>query len=467
MKPVNKLIYRKRRGSVLIISMIFILVFSALAVSMASLSGVNLQIADNQRKANLARASAESGLDILRFWLARVYMPGTTATNDRFNCLATRLQNDLTANGISNIPIATDVNVISIAGQENPVVLNSSAKQYFLAKIQTTDNINMLQMDITGYAGQIKRTIRVNYNFGTRAHTVFDYGVATKGALNLQGSAEIDGNIDLDAGVYIESESDANALTIIGNSHIAGDVDITNPDAAVLLQGGQASIGGETGQAAIDNHVSFGVDPVEFPVPIPTYFNHYVQNTYDPNNVLDEYENVRIPAGIGPVTFASVTLKGVIFIEVPNIVTFTGNTTITGIIVGNGSLSDNSGTNLITFLGTVNSYPVTDLPDEPQFAELKNETGTFILAPGFSASFRGDFETLNGAIAANGIEFTGNAGGTIDGSVINYSNEPMTLLGNTDLFFNRSGTVEIPAGFGPEIILHYLPEFYCEVIPDL
>jgi len=466
MKPVNKLIYLKRRGSILIISMIFILVFSALAVSMASLSGVNLQIADNQRKVNLARASAESGLDILRFWLARVYMPGTTATNDRFNCLATRLQNDLTGNGISNLPITVDVNVISIASQENPVALSSSAGQYFTAKIQTTDNINMLQMDITGYAGQIKRTIRVNYNFGTRAHTVFDYGVATKGALNLQGSAEIDGNIDLDAGVYIESENNPNALSIIGNSHIAGDVDITNPDAIVLLQGGKASIGGETGQAAIDNHVSFGVDPVEFPVPIPTYFNHYVQNTYDPNNVLDEYENVRIPAGTNPI-FASVTLKGVVFIEVPNIVTFTGNTEITGIIVGNGSLNDNSRTNLISFLGTVNSYPVTDLPDEPQFAELKNETGTFILAPGFSASFRGDFETLNGAIAANGIEFTGNAGGTIDGSVINYSNEPMTLLGNTDLFFNRSGTVEIPAGFGPEIILHYLPEFYCEVIPDL
>jgi hypothetical protein len=444
--------------------MIFILVFCALAVSMASLSGVNLQIADNQRKANLARASAESGLDILRFWLARVYMPGTTMLNDRFNCLATRLQNDLEENGISNIPITPDVNVISIAGQENPVVLNSSAKQYFLAKIQTTDNINMLQMDVTGYAGDMKRIIRVNYNFGTRQHTVFDYGIATKGPLKLQGSAEIDGVIDLDAGVYIESESNP-ALDITGNSHIAGDVDFTNPDANVILQGGQASIGGETGQAAIDNHCEFGAPPVDFPVPIPTYFEHYVTNTYDPNNVLDEYENVRIPAGIGPVTFASVTLRGVIFIEAPNIVTFTGNTTITGIIVGNGSLSDNSQTNLITFLGTVDSYPVTSLPEE--FGELRNETGTFLMAPGFGTYFSGDFVTLNGAIAANGITFGGGAEGTIAGSVINYSPQLMDLFGNSDLIFNRSGTTEIPAGFGPEIVLHYLPESYCEVIPDL
>jgi len=179
---------------------------------------------------------------------------------------------------------------------------------------------------------------------------------------------------------------------------------------------------------------------------------------------LTEYENVRIPAGTNPVFSGGLTLKGVVFIEVPNVVTFTGNTEITGIIVGDGDLSDNSGTNQIIFLGTVNSYPVTDLPDESQFSELRDETGTFLMASGFSASFGGDFETLNGAIAANGIEFFGNAGGTINGSVINYSDNPMTLSGNTDLFFNRSGTVQMPAGFGPEIILYYVADSYSEVV---
>jgi Tfp pilus assembly protein PilX len=440
--------------------MIFILVFCALAVSMASLSGVNLQIADNQRKANLARSSAESGLNVLRYWMESITIPGSPTKSERFNLLATELQNVLT----SNRPINTDVNIISIA---NPVVLNSSEGQYFTAKIQTTDNINMLQMDITGYAGQIQRTIRVNYDFKTTNSSVFNYGIATKGPLKLQGSAEIDGIIDLDAGVYIESETNP-ALEITGNSHIAGDVDFTNPDANVIL-GNKASIGGETGQAAIDNHVEFGAPPVDFPVPIPTYFEHYVTNTYDPNNVEDEYSNVRIPAGTNPIFNSNLTLRGVIFIEVPNTVTFAGNVAITGIIVGNGSLSDNSGTNLITFLGTVNSYPVTELDPvvDPQFAELREETGTFLLAPGFSAYFGGDFETLNGAIAANGITFGGNAGGTINGSVINYSPQLLDLFGNTDLIFNRSGN-SIPDGcFGPETELQYLPESYCEVIPDL
>jgi hypothetical protein len=443
--------------------MIFVLIFSVLAISIATMSGTNLQIADNQRKANRSHACAESGLDILRFWFGRIYIPGTTQPDDRFSCLANFLQTDLTVNGISNIPIAIDANCISIGSAGNPVVLYSSPAQYFSAEIQTTSDIDILQMDVTGSAGGVDRIIRVNYNFGTRAHTVFDYGVATKGALNLHGNIEMNGaNVELDAGVYIESE-DANALEIIGNSAIAGDVHITNPDATVNLQGGQATIGGDTAPEAYD-HVFKGVPPTEFPVPEPNYFRHYVQNTYDPNDVLAEYDNVIIPAGTGPISFGDVTFRGIVFIEAPNIVTFTGNTTITGIIVGNGDLNDDSGTNRIDFLGTIVSYPVTDLPEEMQFEQLRNETGTFLMAPGFSVSFGGNFETLNGAIAANGIEFFGNAGGTIDGSVINYSGNPMTLSGNSDLFFNRSGTNQMPAGFGPEIILYYVPSSYSEVV---
>jgi len=78
---------------------------------------------------------------------------------------------------------------------------------------------------------------------------------------------------------------------------------------------------------------------------------------------------------------------------------------------------------------------------------LRDETGTFIIAPGFSLSFGGAFATINGAIAANGIQFYGNAGGTIDGPVLNYSDTPMELSGNSDLFVNRSNTAQIPAGF--------------------
>jgi hypothetical protein len=283
----------------------------------------------------------------------------------------------------------------------------------------------------------------------------------------LAGNIDLAGvNISVESSVYIESAESVLALSIIGNSHIAGDVSIVNPLAAVDLQGGKAGIGGESGQDAIENHVRFGVPPSEFPEPTPGYFESFVTNVVDSNtNTTADavLENVKILAGTNPTFTGRVTLKGVVFVETPNVVVFAGSADVIGIIVGDGDISDDSAANRIEFRGDVSSRPVTDLPQTPQFAAIRNETGTFAVAPGFHLAFGGSFATLNGAIAANGIQFFGNAGGIINGSIINYSDKDMILTGNSDLYFNRSGLTEVPAGFVPEIILQYDPASYTEV----
>jgi hypothetical protein len=273
-------------------------------------------------------------------------------------------------------------------------------------------------------------------------------------------------NLSVESNVYIESENASLALSIIGNSHIAGDVKIVNPIANVLLQG-NAGIGGETGQKAVNDHVTFGVPLTDFPIPNPGHFRDYATNIVNSSTNFGTnatYENIKIVAGTNPNFTGNLTLKGIVFIETPNVVKFSGNVNIIGIIVGNGNYMDDSGTNQITITGNVTSHSVTELSDETKFAGIKNETGTFMLVPGFKAEFGGNFSTaLCGAIAANGIMFHGNAGGTIHGSVINYSDDEMTLSGNTDLYFNRSGVTEVPAGFEPEIILTYVPDSYTEI----
>src|SRR4030042_905258 len=98
MKSAQKSALPKRRGFALIISMIFVLIFSALALSMAALSGTNVQIADNLCNANRARASAESGIEIVRFWLSNIAISGTTPIEIQFYELANSLQSYLAAN---------------------------------------------------------------------------------------------------------------------------------------------------------------------------------------------------------------------------------------------------------------------------------------------------------------------------------------------------------------------------------
>jgi Tfp pilus assembly protein PilX len=49
MAPVKKTIRQKREGTILIIAMIFVVIFSTLVVSMATISVTNRQIATNQQ----------------------------------------------------------------------------------------------------------------------------------------------------------------------------------------------------------------------------------------------------------------------------------------------------------------------------------------------------------------------------------------------------------------------------------
>ncbi|MBN2128732.1 MAG: hypothetical protein JW741_04520 [Sedimentisphaerales bacterium] len=460
MKQAKSVVHARRRGAVLVLSLIFIVMFSALAVAMADISGVNVQVAENHRKLDNCRACAESGLEVVRYWMSKISMSGTTEPCYRFSTLASVLQYELA--DVNNIDPVYSGSTITLSD----VPLDSATGASFSAVLTRIDDDN-IQLDVTGHFGSLHRTIRTAYVFGTRANTVFDFGVASKGPVSLSGNVELEGlNIEVESNAYIESANDLLALSIIGNSHIAGEVQIGNALAYVDLQGGQAGIGGDTGEAALD-HVEFGVPPTEFPEMVTDEFETYALTALDPNldtSTDSTFENVRIPAGMNPTFSGHSTLKGIIWVEVPNVVTFTGTTDVTGIIVGDGEEDDFSGENVISFQGNVNSWPVDQLPEEEQYDGLHEKIGTFLIAPGFHVSFGGSFEAISGAIAANGIEFFGNAGGSINGSIINYSENDMVLSGNSDLYFNRSGLTEVPAGFVPEIILQYNPSAYSEIV---
>ncbi len=460
MAPPRSFMHRHRRGIALILSMIFVIIFSALAVSMATMTGTNVQLASNQHKVNSALCAAQSGHEIIRHYMSDVTIPGMTSPSERFAYVVSFLQQ---ACATAQLPttIYYDGSAMTMPG----VTLDSLAQSSFAAQITQVDQ-DTLQVDVQGACGQISKTIRTNYTFGTREDSVFDFGVATKGPLSLAGNILLDGvNVAVESDVYIESQNYTEALSIIGNSQIAGEVSIVNPDATVTLQGGKAGIGGETGDDAIENHVIFGAPPTQFPIPNPEEFEYLATNLVDSTTDTSSdatFENIRIEAGTDPIFSGHATLKGIVFIESPNVVVFTGTADIIGIIVADGDIYDDSGTNQLTFQGNVISRSVSELSDEPQFEDIRDLDGSFVIAPGFAVSFGGSFDTLNGAIAANGVSFFGNAGGIVRGSIINYALTPMTLTGNSDLFFNRSGIDYVPPGFIPEVVLHYNSESYSE-----
>jgi Tfp pilus assembly protein PilX len=467
--------HKKQKGIALVVAMLFVMVFSALSVAMFSMSSGNSLVASNLHKVNAARSSAESGLEVVRYYLAQAEIPGMMPQSQWFEELQSQLLSGILPSGMyADTVQGEDGEVTTVTiGTSSPVTLDGNKS--FTA--QVWDSGDRINIRVVGNASSIERKIQGSFIYGEKPepYSVFDFGVATKGPLELQGNILLAGvKVSVDSDVYIESHGYNNALDIIGNSQIAGDVKIVNPDAYVTLQGGQAGIGTDengdivTGVEAITNHVEVGAPETEFPIPNASYFEQYVTGiTIDSTtdlSALTTLDNVRIAAGTNPTFSADTQINGVLFIEQPNVVDFSGNADITGLIVGDGDYTDNSGTNEIIFRGNVSSSSVAELPES--FGDLRDETGTFMMAPGFAVSMGGAFDTLNGCIAANGVEFFGNAGGIIGGSVLNYSDEPMVLSGNSNLFFNRTGETEIPVGFEPvlNIVIKYDPSDYDEIL---
>ena len=459
MAPVNKSVHTKREGAVLIIAMIFVLIFSALAVSMAAMSGTNAQLASNQHKVDCALGSATSGLEVQRHWLTPVTMPSSTPSANYFSTIVSNLQYDLDANSISNITLENDGSIL-------PVSLDSTTGQTFTGQMRISDsNSNILEVFSTGGDAQITRTIKVEFDIEPYKWPIFNYGLATKGPLNYTGNPRTTGvTAAWEADIYIESTGSGTALSVAGNTNFHGDIMIGNP-AANASFGGDILIDGDHNQDAIDNHVFVGVDPVEFPEPDTARFGPYATGiTIDSSTDLsapgaNTLVNAKIAAGTNPVFPKGVIIQGILLIESPNVVTFASNVALQGIIVAEGDVTANPVTDRIDVLGNFASGPY---PAGVEFDAIRNEVGSSIVAPGFAMSFQGNFSTLEGVVAVSGIHFSGNVAAQIKGTIINYSDQPMIIEGNATMNFDREASTKVPAGFDTHRVLTYKPSSYDE-----
>ena len=450
----------KQNGIALIITMVVLAIISALVLSLAAISATNLQIAENRQNASKALASAHSGIEILRHFLNGI---NADIGSGCIPSIETELNNRFTAEAISNISFTRTGTQISFA----PVTIDSAGNQNFTASLLWSQlDSNTVSLSVTGSCGNFNKTTIVDFNIVSRGNSVFNYGVASKGALQMSGQAELSGvDLAIDSDVYIDGQSFGDSFSITNNASVAGNVYISAPYASYPSIGSQAEVGGESMPDACD-HIFLGTPPAQFPTPYPSFFEPFATGPEITSaTIIDScavLNNVTIKANTNPTFAGHVTINGVLFIEQPNVVTFAGQATVRGIIVGDGDVGSSEPNNKLVFSGQVECLDVSGLTGA-EFDGIKEQTGTFILAPGFSAQFSGQTTIDNGAIAASGITFTGQAGGTINGSIINYSpTQPVILSGQSSLSFHRSGTETSPAGFSPTTRLNYLPQTYAE-----
>lgn len=452
----------RQGGFAYVMALIMLALFASLAAAFAAEVNMGLRKADNQLHVSQTRLQAESGIAFYSRTLQEASLPPGVAGQEALDALAASLSAKLdgTANLVGE-SVGYDGTQISIPH----IVLDDSGNGFSAMLSLNPDQTVCLV--VRGRNGSCTRQVRLDFEVVQGKFTEFAYGVACKGKIKLAGNAQIKGaNEASEATVLGATYSDLEAARLSGSCELDGDLLISNPKAHATLIGNVAVGGASQRSGDIHDHVRIGVGDMAFPEADPSVFESFATNVVDRSTRTSgrkTFVNVRILAGTDPTFAGNITLKGVTFIETPNKVTFTGNLNIDGVIVtqdaGEGGLDDN----YLHFTGNTVTRGVESLPDQPEFAGLKELGGTFLLAPGFSAKFTGNFGTVNGAMAADEFRITGNAGGTVRGPIINWSDTPFKMTGNARVTIDRSGSSELPHGFITASGLNPLPRTYQEL----
>ena len=288
--------------------------------------------------------------------------------------------------------------------------------------------------------------------------TVFDYGVATRGQIDIGGNVKLTGLPDPELASVLSCYDTAgnNAINIHGGPVVSGDLYTSGLTADVTVGGGPV-IGGEADPTKWSEHIHRDIGVPDFPVIDTSELITYATTVVNKNDLkvtgLEtsvELSNIIIPAGLNPVVTNDVTLNGVIYIQSPNTVKFTANATINGIIITEDDPSQDFNKCSVEFAGGVQLNGVGVLG--PDYGELRDHKGTFIVAPSFSLKFGGHTESVGGVIAADQITFGGGTTGIVRGSVIGLKDLLMGLDGGCEITISPMED-ENPAGFEPVIRL--------------
>ena len=191
-----------RRGAVLIVSLIFVLIFSALAVSMATMSGTNVQLATNQHKANSALSAAQSGIECGKYVISTISLGDTglnyitlAQANQVWTDLCTHLQSTaLDGQTVSSASTFAD----SIDSGEEIITpsidFGGNSGDFELRFYRYDSDPYTIKVESRGTDGQANRNISLEMEI-TKDRSVLDYAIAGRGRMWLTGNSTIHGNL--------------------------------------------------------------------------------------------------------------------------------------------------------------------------------------------------------------------------------------------------------------------------------
>ena len=181
----------RSKGSTLILSMIFVLVFSALAVSLATISGANVQVASNQHKINTALYAAQSGLECGKYLVKTVLLdwtPRNSVSDDEADEAWSDLCVHVATRGLDGKTVAYDANELTIQGMQ----LDGSDATFTVRFHRDASDRRIIALQSTGAHDGASRTVGITMAI-TKDREVLSYAVASRGRIWLDEGSVVHG----------------------------------------------------------------------------------------------------------------------------------------------------------------------------------------------------------------------------------------------------------------------------------
>lgn len=451
---------RKRAGITAVLAMVYLMIFSALALGFYSATTTSSQMSSSDQNIGKAHLAAESAMDFMRYQLASVHIPPSTPSNQVINSLYTNLQGQL--EGTSNLAgqtIAMSGNTIEIPGATgSSIKLDSGNESRFHATITDWAGEIVVKVDGMNGSASVRRAFTMDFSRQQHTTSAFNYAVASRGQVVLKkGIVTSSTGIDPAIATLMSAQVAAGAINVSGGT-LGGDLNIITGASATITGG---TIGGSsTVSDIIANHLH-EVDAPEFPTCDPTVYKPYATNV---NNGAKVQKNIIVKAGTNPKFNAGDTVQGIMYIESPNQVTFNGDFKLQGFIVMESSASTTDG---LVFKGNLTMSP---LPNNPLFDPLRATSGIAILAPSANVAFTGSSGgTLKGNVIVNSFNFAGASDLSIDqGTIMTLSPNANSAVfnGAKNIRFSATGASNLPK-IGVSYSSYYSPNpaSYQEVTP--
>ena len=193
---------QSRQGAALILSMIFVLIFSALAVSLASLTGTNVQIASNHHRVKTALYAAQSGLECAKYIVSTVGLGQTNmnqVTDEQADDVWADLCQYVQNQALDGKSVPSSARFTDAVGPGDQLLtpaldFDSSNADFSIRFYRYDSDPRTIRLQSTGANNATTRKVGVTMAV-TKDREVLSYAMAGRGRMWLTGETTIHGDL--------------------------------------------------------------------------------------------------------------------------------------------------------------------------------------------------------------------------------------------------------------------------------